>query len=84
MTRCPRLEPVSREEIESYLKHHLNIAGSKQFLHEESAITAIFQESKGLYRRINHLARGALIAAASKQAQLVNAEHVGLASTELI
>ena len=78
------LEGVNRQDMERYLNHHLNIAGVKQALFSEQAITAIHQGSGGLFRRANHLARGALIAAAAEKCQLVAAEHVRIASTELI
>jgi type II secretory pathway predicted ATPase ExeA len=69
--------------MQDYLKHHLAIAGIKQNLFDQTAITAIQQGSGGLFRKANHLARGALIAAAAQQCTLVNAEHVRLASTEI-
>jgi type II secretory pathway predicted ATPase ExeA len=69
--------------MQDYLKHHLAIAGIKQNLFDQNAITAIHQGSGGLFRKANHLARGALIAAAANQATLVNADHVRLASTEI-
>jgi type II secretory pathway predicted ATPase ExeA len=69
--------------MEDYLKHHLYIAGVKQNLFDQTAITAIQQASGGLFRKANHLARGALIAAAAQQHTVVNAEHVRLASTEI-
>jgi len=69
--------------MQDYLKHHLAIAGVKQNLFDQTAITAIQQGSGGLFRKANHLARGALIAAAAQQCTLVNAEHVRLASTEI-
>ena len=69
--------------MEEYLKHHLSIAGVKQNLFDQTAITAIQQGSGGLFRKANHLARGALIAAAAQQCTVVNAEHVRLAATEI-
>jgi general secretion pathway protein A len=69
--------------MQDYLKHHLAIAGIKQNLFDQNAITAIHQGSGGLFRKANHLARGALIAAAANQANLVNADHVRLAATEI-
>jgi type II secretory pathway predicted ATPase ExeA len=67
-----------------YLKHHLEIAGLSRQLFAEEAITAIHQGSGGLLRRANALARGPLIAAATEKAQIVSAEHVRLAATEII
>ena len=77
------LEAVNREEMEQYLKHHLSIAGIKKNLFDPSALTAIHQGAGGLFRKANHLARGALIAAAKDQSMAVSPEHVRLASTEV-
>jgi general secretion pathway protein A len=78
------LEGVSRQEMEQYLNHHIRIAGIKQSLFSEQAITAIHQGSGGLFRRANHLARGALVAAAAEKCQIISADHVRIASSELI
>jgi type II secretory pathway predicted ATPase ExeA len=78
------LMPLSREGMETYLVHHLKIAGITNRLFSEEAVTAIYQGAGGSLRRANHLARGALIAAAMEKMQIVGAEHVRLASTELI
>lgn len=78
------LQGVDIKGMETYLKHHLAITGIKQMLFEKNAITAIHQGSGGLFRKANHLARGALIAAANEQSQLVSAEHVRLAATEIL
>ena len=78
------LEGVNRQGMEDYLNHHLRIAGLTHSVFSEQAITAVHQGSGGLFRRANHLARGALIAAASEKCPQVSAEHVRLASTELI
>jgi type II secretory pathway predicted ATPase ExeA len=59
------------------------LAGINTNLFEDAAVTAIQQGSGGLLRKANHLARGALIAAAAKKQTLVGAEHVRLAATEI-
>jgi type II secretory pathway predicted ATPase ExeA len=78
------LEGIDLEQMQLYLAHHLKIAGLKTQLFSPPAITAIQQASAGLLRRANHLARGALIAAANEKCQQVSAEHVRLAATELL
>lgn len=78
------LKGVDRQGMEDYLNHHLKIAGLDHSVLTEQAITAIHQGSGGLFRKANHLARGALIAAASEKCPQVSAEHVRLAATELI
>jgi type II secretory pathway predicted ATPase ExeA len=77
------LEGLDRQGMEKYLKHHLKLAGVKNNLFQEAAVTAIHQGSGGLLRKANQLARGALIAAAAAQAATVEPEHVRLASTEI-
>lgn len=77
------LEGLDREGMEEYLRHHLKLAGIKNNLFEDAAITAIHQGSGGLLRKANHLARGGLIAAASEESMTVTAEHIRLASTEI-
>jgi general secretion pathway protein A len=77
------LEGINRQDMEVYLKHHLAIAGIKTSLFDETAVTAIHQGAGGLFRKANHLARGALIAAAHDQSMSVSADHVRLAATEI-
>lgn len=78
------LKAVDRERMEEYIAHHLQVAGVKHSPFEEQAITAIHQGSGGLFRKANHLARGALIAAGAEKSQTVTAEHVRTADSELL
>lgn len=82
ITRC-HIEGLNLEDMHLYLAHHLKIAGIHTNLFEDAATVAIHQGSGGLLRKANHLARGALIAAANEKSQIVSADHVRLASTEL-
>ena len=77
------MEPVDRKEMQQYLSHHLSLTGVKSNLFDDAAITAVHQGSGGIFRKANHLARGALIAAADSQSTLVTADHVRLAATEI-
>jgi len=77
------MEGLNRQGMQQYLEHHLTLAGISVNLFEEAAVTAIHQGSGGLLRKANHLARGALIAAATKESMTVTAEHVRLAATEI-
>lgn len=78
------LESLSLQEMELYLQHHISIAGCKHSIFAEQAVTAIHQGSGGLLRRANNLARGSLMAAAIEKCPVVSAEHVRIASTEII
>jgi len=77
------LEGVTRDQMEQYLAHHLAIAGVKHNLFDETAVTAIQQGSRGIFRKANHLARGALIVAAKNKSMTVTTDHVRMAATEL-
>lgn len=78
------LEGLKAKDMAGYLKHHLEIAGVAEQLFSDEAILAIHQGSGGLLRRANHLAKGALVAAATEKCKVVAAEHVRIASTEII
>lgn len=75
---------LTESEVNEYLMHRLKISGVKNQLFSPQAIVAIYQGSGGILRRLNLLARGGLIAAASVKENLVSAEHIRIASTELI
>jgi type II secretory pathway predicted ATPase ExeA len=78
------MESLNGEDMVAYLQHHQNVAGCKRNLFSEQSVTAIHQGSGGLLRRANNLARGALVAAAAEKCAVVSAEHVRIASTEII
>ena len=78
------IQALTLEDMKNYLFHHLHIAGGSEQLLSEEAITAIHQGSGGLLRRANHLARGAMLAAATEKAPVISAEHVRIASTEIL
>lgn len=79
------LSNLNEEQIKIYLEHHQQVIGGiKKQLFTDHAISAIVQAGAGILRRTNHLARGGLIAAATEQENSVSAEHIRIASTELI
>lgn len=78
------LQPLKSGSTEEYINHHLKVAKAKNNVFEPSAVTTIFQGSGGILRRINNLARGALVAAAMQKQHIVTPEHVRLAQSETI
>jgi type II secretory pathway predicted ATPase ExeA len=78
------MEALQRDDLAAYLNHHISIAGGTKPLFAEDAVTALHQSSGGLLRRAGNLARGALLAAAMEHCPLVTAEHVRIASTEIL
>jgi type II secretory pathway predicted ATPase ExeA len=77
------LQGLTLDDMRQYLHHHLAVVSGTEDIFADEAITAIHQGSGGLLRRANHLARGAMFAAATEQAPVVSAEHVRIASTEI-
>ncbi len=78
------LQGLDLKSMREYLCHHLKLTGVETDLFEGATATAIHQASGGLLRKANHLARGALIAAAKSNARVVSPEHVRIAASELI
>ena len=77
------LQGVSRGQMHEYLRHHLDICAAAHDIFDEAAVTAIHQGSGGLFRKANHLARGAIIVAAKNKSMTVTADHVRMAATEI-
>jgi type II secretory pathway predicted ATPase ExeA len=84
VTGRSHLEPLRLETTKLYVQHHLDVIQQKHNPFEEAALHAIQQGSGGVPRRINALARGGLLAAAANNEQVVTAEHIRIASSELI
>jgi general secretion pathway protein A len=78
------LETLSLAQMDDYVAHHVKVAGGKRTLFETAAITAIHQGSGGILRRANALARGGLLAAQREEKDAVTAEHIRIASSELM
>ena len=78
------LEALQLDHMAEYLAHHVMVAGGTKPLFSPDAITAIHQSSGGLLRRAGNLARGALMAAAIEGCPIATAEHVRIASTEIL
>ncbi len=77
------LEAISLEEMKAYLNHHLSVAGIADNIFSEEAMLAIHQGSGGFLRKANHLALGALVAAAAEKLTIISPEHVRVAASEI-
>jgi hypothetical protein len=75
---------LTQPEMEEYIHHHIRVAGIKKNLFEPSALVAIQQGSAGSLRRANQLASGGLVAAATEQSNIVTADHIRTAASELV
>lgn len=76
ITARARLRPLTDSEIALFLDKHLRAAGAKSNLFEPDAVTLVFQHSRGIPRLAQNLALGALLAAATSNKKIVDADAV--------
>lgn len=75
--------PLSRDETNTYIEHHLKLAGFSGSLFNQNAISALYQVSTGLPRVINNLATKTLTIGALDKKNTLTDEEVYRASKEL-
>lgn len=73
----------NEQDSAEYVAHHLQLAGARASLFDPQAMTAIHQAAGGIPRNINNIACGALITAAANKRQIVTADDIRVAATEL-
>jgi general secretion pathway protein A len=73
------IQPLSREEVSSYINHHMNIAGAKMPIFTEEAIEAIALRSQGWPRVINTLTINSLLFGCQLKKDQIDEEIVRLA-----
>lgn len=78
-----RLRPLTDGEVALFLDKHLRACGAKRVLFEPDAVTLLFQHTRGVPRRIQNLALGAMLAAASGNKKTVDADCVQQAVLDL-
>ena len=77
------LGPLAEEEIGSYIKHRLSVAGRSASLFTDGALGAIYKYSGGIPRVINSLANAALLEGMGAEVEVVDEHLVESASIEL-
>ena len=71
-----RLQSLSQSETEAYIRHRIQVAGRNEPIFDHSALTAIFELSSGIPRRINRLCDFALLVGYANRLALVSAEQI--------
>lgn len=69
-----RLPALDRAGTQDYIASHMRYAGATGQIFQDSAISAIFDYSKGCARKINQVCTLSLIAAAQRNARAIDAE----------
>ena len=77
ITTIARLSPLSLDETREYVTVRIAACGARaQPLFDDDAVTALFDASAGVPRRLNRIATASMIVAASRKKQLVSAQDV--------
>jgi len=79
-----KLEPLSKDEIRSYLEHRLSVAGASEVIFRSDAIDEISKLTSGYPRPINHLASFSMMEAASNERNYVDAVTVRTAAKSIL
>ena len=77
------LQPFSRDETGDYIRHRLAVAGLKQAIFDEAALTEIQELSGGTPRRINRIADLSLLVGYADGRSAVSAREVEAVSEEV-
>ena len=85
MTVCTHISPLTRDEIESYIKYRLKVAGNEEALaFEEGVLDAIYSFSKGIPRLINILCDFTLLTAFTDEKKTVDMALINEVINDLI
>lgn len=78
-----KMQPLTRDEVKSYLEHQMDLAGAKYPIFSEGAVEAITAVSRGWPRLINNLAVTSLIYGCQLELKYIDEEAVRQAAVEL-
>ena len=85
MTVCTHISPLTREELESYIKYRLKVAGNEEaVVFEEGVLDAIYNFSKGVPRLINILCDFALLTAFTDERKTIDISLINEVINDLI
>jgi general secretion pathway protein A len=77
------LEPLEPGEVQAYVRHRLEVAGSRAEIFTPGALKALHRSSSGIPRLINVIADRALLGAWSREETTVSAPMVRKAAAEV-
>jgi general secretion pathway protein A len=85
MTVCTHISPLTRNEIGSYIKYRLKVAGNEEALvFEEGVMDAIYSFSKGIPRLINILCDFTLLTAFTDEKKTIDMALINEVINDLI
>ena len=74
---------LSKDEVNNYIKHQLDLAGANHLIFSPQAIKAIASNSRGLPRLVNKLATNSLLLGYQLKAETINEEIVFRATEDM-
>jgi len=77
------MAPMTDTETNSYLRHHLKLAGRDDTLFSDDAAALVHQTSRGYPRGVNNLALHALVAAFAADKAIVDESSTRTAIAEV-
>lgn len=77
------LEPLEADELRAYVRHRLEVAGSRAELFTPGAVKALHRHSGGIPRLVNVIADRALLGAWAKEEPVVSAAMARKAAAEV-
>lgn len=78
------LQPLGPDEVVGYVDHRLNVAGASRPIFDESALTALFELSGGVPRRINRLCDLALLVGYAENTSRLSAGDIEAVGEEFL
>lgn len=77
-----QLQPLTKDDVHTYMEHHLNMAGAKMPIFTDTAFEAIALRSQGWPRLINTLTINSLLYGERIEKERINEEIVQMAVEE--
>ena len=71
-----KLEPLSKDETEHYIRHRLRIAGRKAPLFSKDALNLVWKHSRGIPRLVNHICDNALLIGYAAGAEKIGPKEI--------
>lgn len=77
-----KVEPLSKDEVNDYIRHHMELAGARHHIFTDKAVEVIASLTRGWPRLINNLATHCLLFGFQSKKDQIDEEVVRLASKE--
>lgn len=77
-----KVEPLSKDEVVSYINHHMKLGRANYTIFTDNAIQAICSLSRGWPRLVNKIATHSLLVGCQAKKNLIDEEVVRLATED--